>query len=572
MNTELIAAAEGIRRGEFEADAHPEWRRYYSRIADHLLDDDVESFTHWGIIAQTMFVGDYDDTQRQYEALRSRPDWSTRWEPALMENTVGGATKSQIHPPSSGNQIRQAYVLARFEDEMGARLDSFEQIVEFGAGFGAMCLLVHHLGFRGRYVIVDNQPIRALQRWYLARNGLTLSPDGEMGQGICTLPTSDLTRALKVKHTAFLANWSLSETEPRFRDQVFRALHIAEPAAIWVTYQKTFAIDNGRYFASKIQEFTEVYEATLRPFRPDAPTADYYYGHFCLALRRLPGRHFPEFENGLEPAPFEVDHMEQLTLGDLHHRIRTAIVSKSPFSVIRLGDGEARIIGYPKYLPRTLVSDIWQTWFGRSDFTDDQVERVRENLKQACLGVDVMGVPRAAADVLSEFGRVKALLPREGFVLRTTPLCHAGFHLGLYREQRYRSLFEGVPRVAVIGPRDLRDILPGAIGVPEVRWLPVPPEMKFSDLPEEDRTAQVQSYAHLRTRYSDLMEVEIPRALASWPGLVVLVGAGVLGKIYCHRVKQLGGIAIDVGSMMDVWAGLKTRDNQNFEGLRAVLN
>ncbi len=95
--------------------------------------------------------------------------------------------------------------------------------------------------------------------------------------------------------------------------------------------------------------------------------------------------------------------------------------------------------------------------------------------------------------------------------------------------------------------------------------------MAHSDLPEAEKAAQVAADTHLTTRFPALMEREIPDLMARAPGLVVLVGAGLLGKLYCARVKALGGIALDVGSMLDVWAGLKTRDNQDFPDLRAVL-
>jgi len=56
-------------------------------------------------------------------------------------------------------------------------------------------------------------------------------------------------------------------------------------------------------------------------------------------------------------------------------------------------------------------------------------------------------------------------------------------------------------------------------------------------------------------------------------GKLFLVGAGFLGKIYCDLIKRHGGIALDVGSMMDRWAGFgQTRVSnelgQTCQGLR----
>ena len=42
-------------------------------------------------------------------------------------------------------------------------------------------------------------------------------------------------------------------------------------------------------------------------------------------------------------------------------------------------------------------------------------------------------------------------------------------------------------------------------------------------------------------------------------GQVFLIGAGLIGKHYCHVVKTNGGIALDVGALTDAWDGLPTR-------------
>ena len=38
-------------------------------------------------------------------------------------------------------------------------------------------------------------------------------------------------------------------------------------------------------------------------------------------------------------------------------------------------------------------------------------------------------------------------------------------------------------------------------------------------------------------------------------GAVFVVGAGAPGKIYCQWIKERGGIALDIGSICDGWAG-----------------
>jgi hypothetical protein len=66
---------------------------------------------------------------------------------------------------------------------------------------------------------------------------------------------------------------------------------------------------------------------------------------------------------------------------------------------------------------------------------------------------------------------------------------------------------------------------------------------------------------------------EVPKWLKSIPvkGNLFLVGAGGFGKIYCHMIKQHGGMAFDVGSLFDGWAGYGTRSYIRENPKRFVL-
>jgi len=60
---------------------------------------------------------------------------------------------------------------------------------------------------------------------------------------------------------------------------------------------------------------------------------------------------------------------------------------------------------------------------------------------------------------------------------------------------------------------------------------------------------------HYPERFRELMKsLRVTRA-----GQIFLISAGILGKIYCNRLKQLGAIAIDIGSVADVWMGQPVR-------------
>jgi hypothetical protein len=59
---------------------------------------------------------------------------------------------------------------------------------------------------------------------------------------------------------------------------------------------------------------------------------------------------------------------------------------------------------------------------------------------------------------------------------------------------------------------------------------------------------------HVPDRYRTIRsELDFP------PGTLVLVGAGIPGKVYCQWLKESGCVALDVGSIFDAWVGRASR-------------
>ena len=88
----------------------------------------------------------------------------------------------------------------------------------------------------------------------------------------------------------------------------------------------------------------------------------------------------------------------------------------------------------------------------------------------------------------------------------------------------------------------MEDPLRELFGVAEVRWYGVQGELRD--------TGEILT-PHFPDGFEELREtLHVP-----YPGALFLVGAGVFGKIYCHWIKQRGGVAVDIGSIFDSWAG-----------------
>jgi hypothetical protein len=175
---------------------------------------------------------------------------------------------------------------------------------------------------------------------------------------------------------------------------------------------------------------------------------------------------------------------------------------------------------------------------------------MREALIEAIRNCDMLGMfppdhphPRQAkaADVLGRLG-----------LLAGKTLVRASVHLQLAWRERYRTFLSGLPRLGLIGCRPIAEAIKSAFGIGEVHFWPVPQESQHQALAGGNSVPF--SVPHWPDRYRQIMqELQVER------GQPFLVGAGHLGKAYCDLVKRKGGIAIDVGSLMDAWAGVPSR-------------
>ncbi len=73
-------------------------------------------------------------------------------------------------------------------------------------------------------------------------------------------------------------------------------------------------------------------------------------------------------------------------------------------------------------------------------------------------------------------------------------------------------------------------------------------------IPRRGRTGK-----HFRKHYEQIMSF-IRNNAKKYD--VFLIGAGLLGKVYCDEIKRRGGIAYDSGRLFDLWAGTRKIDSR----------
>jgi tetratricopeptide (TPR) repeat protein len=255
---------------------------------------------------------------------------------------------------------------------------------------------------------------------------------------------------------------------------------------------------------------------------------------------------------------------------DIIRVIKDSLERKIPFSLVRIGDGEGRFFSYFSEEVRGLltqgelyamVNSIWQHWFGSEIQRHDSeaVSQLHSVVLQSLSSADVLGVPntiRLSTDYQHVAYLRKSLdVVTDVFLSQKSTVNHitdAFINIEIHRLMPfYGKILADLEFLGIVTCHiELGAILQRAHRIKTVRVYQVPGEFGQPQLSDRARAGR-----HFPDRYEALCEsLAVP-----FEGALFLVGAGLLGKVYCKIIKERGGIAIDVGSVMDAWMGLNTR-------------
>lgn len=259
-------------------------------------------------------------------------------------------------------------------------------------------------------------------------------------------------------------------------------------------------------------------------------------------------------------------------------RVRSAIEEREPFSLIRLGDGEAVVLSYDDDMWLQDIAYLHGHW-GAERVSLRAIAEVRSGLEEAIKGADIIGVRddivgvRAPDDLLEQSGPDLRRIVCSQFRIRPDEIenlsnigarrvallhralsriswsddqefCSAWIHWELLASGALAEILDGVSEVGLVtASRELEHMVSRRF---DVRTSVVLVPDKHVESP--------QPGVHVPDRYRTI------RPELSFPaGTLVLVGAGIPGKVYCEWLKQAGCIAIDVGAVFDAWLGKASR-------------
>jgi hypothetical protein len=164
---ELKAAFAALPPMEPVEPAH-NWAFWAWDLRQNVANGDPAKFLTWPGVVSTMFVG--NAPYIEYEITKLPPPYLSLSGSIIEEPGMGDPERYETTDglSTSGNLIHQAYHISHFD----GWLPELETVIEIGGGYGAMALICHRMGFRGRYIIYDLPEFSLLQQYYLSNVGV----------------------------------------------------------------------------------------------------------------------------------------------------------------------------------------------------------------------------------------------------------------------------------------------------------------------------------------------------------------------------------------------------------------
>jgi hypothetical protein len=242
--------------------------------------------------------------------------------------------------------------------------------------------------------------------------------------------------------------------------------------------------------------------------------------------------------------------------------IAGAVQERRPFSLVRLGDGEGNFLANQLLPGNKFLAEqnrkILRNWFGETAELDISYSELFDDLCRAIENADVLGLPQKSrvgfesTNVCRGFWGIyfSALhvinLKRRPRILTTSVV-----HLDLFRNDGFLAALRSAREIHTIScHRGFGTVVRGKFGISLGVDIVVPGEMGIPEIPVESKRG---------THYPEVYQAVLRGISELSPGSVVLIAAGVCGKVYARAAKDAGCAGIDIGAMADHIMGLKTR-------------
>lgn len=209
-------------------------------------------------------------------------------------------------------------------------------------------------------------------------------------------------------------------------------------------------------------------------------------------------------------------HKPFLSVDQIHSKIVKALIEKQGFSLIRVGDGETRVMAHGDLISDDSIPN-WITYTGVT--LPDQ--KVKQMLLDALRKADVVGLP-----IEKKWPEFKFLMLRiiSRYGLKLKNICPSRMNFSLWGKGYIRKLVQN-QKIILVGR-----------------------QAKKAKSHFERFTQVLQTYDLPNISF---LEDTLDKIRSNLDFSIALVSAGIPAKILCVRLAELGKIAIDFGHVMD---------------------
>ena len=198
--------------------------------------------------------------------LKTDKNWKF-WKKLIMENDIGKPVRYFLYSNSSGNRIRQVYILKKFLDNYKTlKLNKINRIIEIGGGYGCMADIFKKVNKKIPYTIYDMFESNLLQYYFLKMNNHKPTIGKTTGNLNLINNLKQLNQFIDNKTNYLLiANWSISEFPINFRKNFYKS--ISKSKYTIISFQENFEnINNLKFFKRMIKSLSKKFNFELQTF------------------------------------------------------------------------------------------------------------------------------------------------------------------------------------------------------------------------------------------------------------------------------------------------------------------
>jgi hypothetical protein len=214
------------------------WETLRNGIRNHLAHENIATFFNWNEIQKTMIAGIQNV---EYEYLISNGRWES-WKNKIKETKLKPNSHS-ICSESSTNNLHHAYSLQRMMEETGYKLNEFDDVVEFGGGYGNVCRLFKAWDHNKPYYSYDIPELIQIQKYYLNENNVI--------NNVYFMQEFDTIKNIS-GNSLFIGLWSISEVPINERAILLENLKLFECKNIFIAMGGMFQQENNIEWLNKI--------------------------------------------------------------------------------------------------------------------------------------------------------------------------------------------------------------------------------------------------------------------------------------------------------------------------------